>query len=73
MDNEKFIFYQKYYDVNLCQKIISLLSKNKIRFKIEDKSGPTNFRVPSSTFSEIDLFIEENNFAPADKIIKNFN
>ncbi|MCD6233965.1 MAG: hypothetical protein J7K63_02850 [Candidatus Marinimicrobia bacterium] len=57
MKEDDYIYINTFYDFAFFRKLIVLLKQNDIDFKIVDKSGPTNFRVPSSTFSEIELWV----------------
>jgi len=69
MDNQKYEYYQTFYDVIQFRKIVLLLKQKNIDFKIIDKSNQTNFRVPQSTYVEIELHINIKDFERTDKIL----
>jgi hypothetical protein len=72
-ENNKYILYCTFYDLAEFRKSILLLQREGIEFQIVNKSNPMNYRVPSSTYIEIELFIKTYCFYKADKILKTFH
>ena len=73
MNKKEYKYYQTFFDIGQIRKIALILDHEKIDYKIIDKSNQRNFRVPQSTYIEIDLFINEIDINRIDKILKNFN
>jgi len=65
----EFEFYQTFYDKELLTHLIIELEKAGLKFKLDNKSGPTNFRAPISTYIEVDLLLMPEDFKKVDDII----
>lgn len=59
---EEYIFYKTFYDKNEFKEVINKLNASNIKYKYKDKSNLPNYRIPLSTFNEIDLFIHKDDF-----------
>ena len=64
-DNAKYHILNTYYEKEEVLRIIHELNNNDISYRIIDKSKLTNFRVPSSTYVEIDLLIRASDYEKA--------
>jgi hypothetical protein len=73
MSEEEYIHLITYYDIGPVRKIVLLLDKEKIDFKAVNKSNQTNYRVPMSTYTEIDVMVNKDDFEKAEQILKDFN
>lgn len=65
---ENYILFRKYYDKNEFYEAVDKLKVNNINFKYKDKSNLPNYRIPSSTYIEIDLYISENDYEIVKKV-----
>ncbi len=70
MKKEDYKFYQTFFDAELLRSIVVHLKSEGIMYKIIDKSNQTNFKVPMSTFIEIDLYLKDKDFEKVDEILK---
>ena len=73
MSKKEYIHLITYYDIGPVRKIVLLLDKEKIDFKAVNKSNQTNYRVPMSTYTEIDVMVNKNDFEKAEQVLKDFN
>ena len=69
----EYIHLITYYDIGPVRKLVLLLEKEKIDFKAVNKSNQTNYRVPMSTYTEIDVMVNKDDFEKAEQILKDFN
>jgi len=68
--SDDYIYYCTFYEMEEYRISIHLLSQNGIDFKVLNKSNPINYRIPSSTYSEIGLYIHLSCYEEADKLLK---
>ena len=73
MSTENYILYKTLYDPIQYKEVVALLKQEGIKFKADDKSGQLNYRMPSSTYSEIDLSILEQDYERADNLLSKFS
>lgn len=69
----EYIHLITYYDIGPVRKLVLLLEKEKIDFKAVNKSNQTNYRVPMSTYTEIDVMVNKNDFEKAEQVLKDYN
>jgi len=67
---EKYILLNTYYDKLEIERRIQVLKNNKISFKINDKSNLSNYRIPQSTYIEVDIFIKVSDYENAFNLLK---
>lgn len=67
--DDEYVHYCTYYDMEEYRRSVLLLTNSDIRYKVIDKSNTMNYRVPSSTWVEIGLFIHRSCFEKADKLL----
>jgi hypothetical protein len=63
-----FTFFCVLYDINEIRNLLLVFDKNEIKYKTKDKSNMTNFRMPQSTYIEVEIYISENDFDRADAL-----
>jgi len=66
MPGNSFVFYCTFYDLEAYRKAIAMLAQNGIDFQVSDNSNPMNYRIPSSTYTEIGLYISFSCYDQAD-------
>jgi len=62
MDKSDLVLLNTYYDRDFVRKVIALLEMEDIEYKIRDRSNPLNFRVPFSTYTQVDVLIDPDHF-----------
>jgi hypothetical protein len=62
MDKPDMFLLNTYYDRDFVRKVIALLEREGIEYIIKDRSNPLNFRVPFSTYTEVDVLIDPDHF-----------
>lgn len=72
MVKNKYIFYRTYFEITTIRQVLGILKRESLDFKIIDKSNPMNFKIPSSTFIEVDVMVIEEEFEKADALLKEF-
>lgn len=72
MVKNKYIFYRTYFEITTIRQVLGILKRESLDFKIIDKSNPMNFKMPSSTFIEVDVMVIEEEFEKADALLKEF-
>ncbi len=50
-----------------------LLNKENIDFKTVDKSNQTNYRVPMSTYTEVEILVQKDDFEKVEQLLKDFD
>jgi len=70
MVKSKYIYYSTYYEASIIRQALDILKREGVDFKIIDKSNPTNFRVPTSTFIEVDIMVIESEFEKVVELLK---
>ena len=70
---KEYLYYQTFFDIEQYRKAIILLKHEDIDFKVVDKSNQANFRVPMSTYIEIDLLVNKKDIDRIDKILTGLN
>ena len=63
--NKEYILSKTYYNKLEIERVLVILSDNEIEYKINDKSNFSNFRVPQSTYIEVDLLIKVSDYKKA--------
>ena len=72
MVKNKYVLYRTYFETTTIRQVIGILKRESLDFKIVDKSNPMNFRIPSSTFIEVDIMVIEEEFEKVDALLKEF-
>ena len=72
MGEEDYLFFKTFYDINIFRQAAAFLKREGIDFKIVDKSSQINYRVPLSTFTEIELHVKKDNFEKTESILQTF-
>ncbi len=67
---DEYILLNTYFDKVEIEKKIYVLKENGISFKVVDKSNQPNYRVPSSTYIEVDILVRPEDFEIAFNLIK---
>ena len=72
MVKNKYVLYRTYFETTTIRQVLGILKRESLDFKIIDKSNPMNFRIPSSTFIEVDVMVIEEEFEKVDALLKEF-
>jgi hypothetical protein len=72
MAESDYIFFGTYFDSDQVRTLVNIFKQEGIDFKIENKSGPINYRVPTSTYIEVDVMVVEADYEKAGDLLKEF-
>lgn len=70
MDKSDMVLLNTYYDRDFVRKVIALLEREGIEYIIRDRSNPLNFRVPFSTYTEVDVLIDPDHLERVSDLLK---
>jgi len=58
------------YDIQSLGRTLSVLKCARIEYQLENLSGPTNYRVPQSTFRQVNIRVKEDCYEQAYNLLK---
>ena len=69
-NNDDYILFNTYFDKAEIERVVYLFEKKGISYTLSDRSNPTNYRVPSSTYIEVDILVRAKDFEIASDLTK---
>ncbi len=70
MKNDNFVLYGIFYDKYRFKQAQDILEKAGIEFRASNRAPSVNFRVPGSSYTEIELHVAEEDLEKVEKLLE---